>query len=61
MLIKGLRLIGIEVAVKGNLFIEDLMQGVPEHVKAGRGDVSLVGSYCPVLSPKIAASLLKPI
>ena len=58
---KGPRLIGVEAAVKGKLFNEELMQGVPERVKAGRGDVSLVGNYCPVLSPKISASLLKPI
>ena len=36
-------------------------KGFPEGVKAGRGDVSLVGNYCPILSPEMAGSLLKPI
>ena len=58
---KAPRLIGVEVALKGKLFNEELMQGVPKCVKSGKGDVSLVGSYCPILSPKNTASLLKPI
>ena len=38
-LTKWLRLINVEVAGKGKLLNEELMQGVFKHVKAGRSDV----------------------
>ena len=46
---KMIELIIIEVAGKGKLLSEKLMQAVFEHARAGRGDVSLMNNYYPVL------------